>query len=73
MNDDHGGTGAPMPLLPAPQVLSDNAVAADRLGLLRMHFRVTRDLFSTCELRRLEFVRRNLARYHEWEDEHASM
>jgi hypothetical protein len=66
MNDDHGGTGTPMPL-PAPQVLSDNLVAADRLGLLRLHFRVTRDLFSSRELRRLEFVRRNVARYHEWE------
>ena len=68
MNDDGGSTEAPMPLLHAPQVLSDNVVAADRLGLLRMHFRVTRDLFSARELRRLEFVRRNLARYHEWED-----
>jgi hypothetical protein len=67
MNDDHGGTGSGI-AAPVPQVLSDNLVAADRLGLLRLHFRVTRDLFSSRELRRLEFVRRNVARYHEWED-----
>ena len=51
----------------APAILVDNAAAADRLGLLRMQFRVTRDLFTAREMKRLEFVKRYLARYHEWE------
>jgi len=39
----------------------------DRLSLLRARFVVTRDLFTKRELRRLAFVRRNPAAYHEWE------
>ena len=39
----------------------------DRLSLLRARFVVTRDLFTERELRRLAFVRRNPAAYHEWE------
>jgi hypothetical protein len=55
------------PVAAAPAIPSDNAAAADRLGLLRMQFSVTRDLFTQREMKRLEFVKRHLARYHEWE------
>ena len=51
----------------APAILSDNAAAADRLGLLRMQFSITRDLFTEREMKRLEFVKRHRPRYHEWE------
>jgi hypothetical protein len=51
----------------APAILIDNVAAADRLGLLRMQFSVTRDLFTEREMKRLEFVKRHRARYHEWE------
>jgi hypothetical protein len=55
------------PAVGAPAILIDNAAAADRLGPLRMQFSVTRDLFTGREVKRLEFVKRHLARYHEWE------
>jgi hypothetical protein len=55
------------PVVATPAILIDNAAAADRLGLLRMQFSVTRDLFTEREMKRLEFVKRQLARYHEWE------
>ena len=55
------------PQVATPSILTDNAAAADRLGLLRMQFSVTRDLFTDRELKRLEFVKRHLARYHEWQ------
>ena len=55
------------PVVAAPAILIEHAAAADRLGLLRMQFSVTRDLFTEREMKRLEFVKRHLARYHEWE------
>jgi hypothetical protein len=63
-----GGTAEPrVLLLTEAAILSDSAICSERLWALRRRFRVTLDLFSTREVRRMEFVKQALASYHEFE------